>query len=412
MPEFLAVSCMPWRVLLRSALPRSAATVPGSASHHPLRGAAEGKTGRYYRPELDVLRSMAFLMVFTSHIPAIPVTQSATSFLSTIEEAGSAGVCVFFTLSAYLITELLLRELDATGTIHRAAFFVRRILRIWPLYFLAIALSVFGALVYHRWNAPPRFVLPYLLLCGNVATSVFGTYPRNGLLAPLWSISVEEQFYLLWPLLLHWKGRTGIRCAITVILPLAWCMDLLVPYFGGARDPNLWTNSLSQFQYFALGALIALLHHRHSLRLGRVHRIVMLTAALLLLLVAARPLHFLFSVPPEKPFPILAGYLLIDAACILLLLGILDARVPGWAHPLQYLGKISYGMYVYHFTIWIGLTAAATRILHLRLGVILPELYLIVLASTIAISACSYRYFEKPFLRLKERFAFVPSRAA
>lgn len=367
---------------------------------------------RYYRPELDVLRCLAFLMVFTSHIPAIPGTPSGTTILSTIEEAGATGVCVFFTLSAYLITELLLRERDATSTIHRSAFYLRRILRIWPLYFVAVLLSVLGAAAYHRWAAPPRFVLPYLLLCGNIATSVFGTYPRNGLLAPLWSISVEEQFYLLWPLLLYWKGRAGIKVALFVIFPLAWCVDLLLPLSGASRDPNLWTNSLSQFQYFAIGALVALLLHRHPLQLSRLHRAGMLLTALPLLALASWPFHFLFDVAPVRPLPILAGYLCNDAACLLLLVGFLGAKVPQWAHPLQYLGKISYGMYVFHFTIWIGLAAAATRVLHLPLGHVLPALYVAVLATTIAISACSYHFFEKPFLRLKERFAFIPSRAA
>ena len=160
---------------------------------------AAAKAPRYYRPELDVLRCLAFLMVFTSHIPfnawAIPVFYT----LSVIEEA-------------FLHTELLLREREDTGTIHRLAFFIRRMLRIWPLYFAVILLSVAGSFVYHRWTAPARFVVPYLLLTGNVATAHLGAYPRNPLLGPLWSISVEEQFYLLWPLLLLWQGRNPAGC--------------------------------------------------------------------------------------------------------------------------------------------------------------------------------------------------------
>jgi peptidoglycan/LPS O-acetylase OafA/YrhL len=374
------------------------------------RPALVSKHGRYYRPELDVLRCIAFLMVFTSHIPATGPAPSGFSLLTVVEESGGTGVCVFFALSAFLITELLLREQEETGTIHRSAFYVRRILRIWPLYFVAVAVSVAVPFVYQRWVAPLHFVLPYLLFSGNIATSALGAYPRNGMLAPLWSISVEEQFYLLWPLLLFWKGRSGAWFAILGILPLAWAVDLFISWHGGARDPNLWTNSLSQFQYFALGALISLYFHRRPVNLTRLGRVAMLAGASVFLFLAADPFHFLFDMAPERPVTILAGYLCNDAACILLLVGMLGARMPRFTNPLRYLGKISYGMYVFHYTLWIGMTGVVVRLLHRQLAGVLPEIYFTVLALTIGVSALSYHYFERSFLRLKERFAFVLSR--
>ncbi len=389
-----------------------ASSDPAAAVLRDITPGSGAKPPRYYRPELDVLRCVAFLMVFTSHIPAMGPYQRSFSVLSTVEESGAAGVCVFFALSAFLITELLLREMEETGTIHRLAFLFRRILRIWPLYFAAVFLSIGVAFVYHRWAARPQFVIPYLLLSGNVATSVLHNYPRNGLLGPLWSISVEEQFYLFWPLLLFWKGRTGIKTSVAILLPVAWCVDFFIPFSGGRRDPDLWTNSLSQYQYFALGALVALALHRHPLHLANAGRVALLTLAGIFLILAVHPFHFLFDVQQESPLAVLAGYLCNDAACVLLLIGTLGARLPGWTNPIRYLGKISYGMYVFHYTLWIGLAAFVTRELHLRLGVVMPELYLLVLAATIALSALSYRYFERPFLRLKERFAFVPSRSA
>jgi peptidoglycan/LPS O-acetylase OafA/YrhL len=327
-----------------------------------------------------------------------------------MEESGGAGVCVFFTLSAFLITELLLREKEETGTIHRAAFYVRRLLRIWPLYFVAVAISVLVPLVYHRWVAPLHFVLPYLFFSGNIATALSGTYPRNGMLAPLWSISVEEQFYLAWPLLLGWKGRAGAWRAVLWILPIAWAVDLWLPWRAAPRDPNLWTNSLSQFQYFALGALISLYFHRKPVSIGAAGRVGLLAASASLFFLAVDPFHFLFEVGPTRPIPILAGYLCNDAACVLLLVGILGARLPRLFNPLRYLGRISYGMYVFHYTLWIGMTALVVRVLHRQLASVLPALYFAVLGLTIAISACSYRFFEKPFLRFKDRFSFVLSR--
>jgi peptidoglycan/LPS O-acetylase OafA/YrhL len=386
----------------------------GLAAEHDLSptacSALPRQKDRYYRPELDVLRCLAFLMVFTSHMPATGPAAHGFSPLPALEESGGAGVCVFFTLSAFLITELLLREKEETGTIHRTAFYVRRILRIWPLYFVAVAISVLVPLVYHRWVAPLHFVLPYLFFSGNIATSLSGTYPRNGMLAPLWSISVEEQFYLAWPLLLCAKGRAGAWRAVLWILPIAWAVDLWLPWRAAPRDPNLWTNSLSQFQYFALGALISLYFHRKPVSISAAGRVGMVVASAAFFFLAVDPFHFLFEVGPARPLPILAGYLCNDAACILLLVGMLDARLPRLFNPLRYLGRISYGMYVFHYTLWIGMTALVVRVLHWQLASALPALYFAVLGLTIAASACSYRFFEKPFLRFKDRFSFVLSR--
>ncbi len=100
-----------------------------------------GTHRRFYRPELDALRFFAFSCVFLCHGPALDLTQdaakshrAATRFLAIFFHSGAFGLPIFFLLSAYLITELLIRERDRTGEIHLKDFYVRRILRIWPLY--------------------------------------------------------------------------------------------------------------------------------------------------------------------------------------------------------------------------------------------------------------------------------------
>src|SRR5205085_1151346 len=123
----------------------------------------------------------------------------------------------FFVLSAFLITELLLQEKQQFGKIHLKAFYVRRILRIWPLYFTAIAI---GLLVSHfvvEQELPLRYVAGFLLLCGNWVISATG-FPHS-VMGPLWSVSFEEQFYLLWPgFLAHAKRRALIYGSIAMLV--------------------------------------------------------------------------------------------------------------------------------------------------------------------------------------------------
>lgn len=90
---------------------------------------------RFYRPELDALRFVAFLAVFAHHAPNVSSRTAASAILIRYQLAGELGMCLFFLLSAYLITELLLREYERNGRIRQAAFYGRRILRIWPLFF-------------------------------------------------------------------------------------------------------------------------------------------------------------------------------------------------------------------------------------------------------------------------------------
>src|SRR3954467_3123568 len=107
---------------------------------------AKNATKRFYRPELDLLRLLAFALVFLTHGPrlghsSVSWRQALFAAYNNGAHSGIYGLCLFFFLSSYLITELLLREQETTGTVHLASFYRRRILRIWPLYYLAVGLS-------------------------------------------------------------------------------------------------------------------------------------------------------------------------------------------------------------------------------------------------------------------------------
>src|SRR5262249_37135014 len=157
----------------------------------------------FYRPELDCLRFFAFFGVFVFHsfppdsayyaVRRIP----GGMLLASISRAGSFGVDLFFLLSAYLITQLLLKEKVEAGGVHLKSFYIRRILRIWPLYFLGIGIAVGLSYVDHTQKFPLTYVAAFFLLCGNWLTSLVG-FPGS-VMNPLWSVSFEEQFYLVWP---------------------------------------------------------------------------------------------------------------------------------------------------------------------------------------------------------------------
>jgi peptidoglycan/LPS O-acetylase OafA/YrhL len=164
---------------------------------------------RFYRPELDGLRFYAFLGVFICH--TLPTSEEYYRGLhlqlpwlwGAAVRAGTSGVDLFFALSAFLITSLLLKERLETGGVSLRLFYIRRILRIWPLYFLVIALGI--------QSLPWHLVVGYVLFVSNWMYVSLGAV--RSICAPLWTVSIEEQFYIVWPVLVKMLKRRGIVMA-------------------------------------------------------------------------------------------------------------------------------------------------------------------------------------------------------
>ncbi len=370
-------------------LPRAAAPHSGSST--------------VYRPELDALRFFAFLAVFVHHTN-LRQGIHATGLMVMVHDAGQFGVCLFFLLSAYLITDLLWRERERTGSIHLGAFYMRRILRIWPLYFFFLAAGTVGGLFLPTYAVEPARVVAFLLLAGNWYCGAYGF--TKSPISPLWSISVEEQFYLLLPPLARAGGKRALLVLSAAAIVTAYLALLWLGQRHALAGVGVWANSLVQFQFFGAGCILATLLHGGSPKLPTAVRGAMALAGLALWMIAA---HAGLAKPGPLPGSVLCqGYLFTLAGTALLFLAFLGTSlpIPGW---LRYLGKISYGLYVYHQFVmlavahteryWDGMLAKAVR------GAV--ELLL-----TIGIASLSYWFFEKPFLRLKERFTFIPSRAS
>jgi peptidoglycan/LPS O-acetylase OafA/YrhL len=198
-------------------------------------GFAEGKVrDRFYYPELDALRFSAFLLIFLRHTVPHRMGDYAGNFPVGIAEVLvsatnmlGCGLPLFFFLSAFLITELLAREKLKTDTVKIRDFYVRRSLRIWPLYFLGIFIGVAVAIAakFSGTSADygtSRMLVMYLALSGNWYFARGATAWSSNPMTPLWSISVEEQFYLFWPAVIRFApdralfGVCGVMAAVAI----------------------------------------------------------------------------------------------------------------------------------------------------------------------------------------------------
>ncbi len=363
---------------------------------------------RFYQPELDGLRFYAFLAVFVSH--ALPIHETSYRGLHVplpwlwpvIARSGGSGVDVFFALSAFLITSLLLKERQETGSISLRHFYIRRILRIWPLYFLVIALGVVIAqprqshLWYYTQSLPWYYVAGYLLFAGNWVYAAFGA--AQSICFPLWTVSIEEQFYLVWPVLVKILKRRGVILAGVATFLLATVSQVAL-VLSRPSGNYIYFGSASRCGSLALGILLALY----------VDRLPKLTAGKRFLLAVGGLIGFIVSWAwlMDHPRRVILGWLTITLSSGAILYGTLYSTnklvTGGWAVRL---GKISYGLYMLHAT---GLLIVLS-LLRPGHGWRLLATMALGFLMTGLLAFASYRWIESPFLRLKTRFATVPSR--
>jgi peptidoglycan/LPS O-acetylase OafA/YrhL len=363
---------------------------------------------RFYEPELDCLRFAAFLAVFIFHARGYLEIATPTVLRSTIAVicgAGAFGVDVFFVLSAYLITELLLRERKRMGNLDVRAFYWRRILRIWPLYFFFLGVACLLRFIDPSQQFGWKYLTGFSLLAGNWAVVLFGV-PAS-VAHPLWSISMEEQFYLCWPPLVKKLSTRGIVLSAALMLMISNVTRLLLYIFVDPRNQSVWFNTITHLDPIALGILLALLLRTKRIGLTGFGRPLVFGISLVALLAVSQygelnwNLHSLSGLG-------LFGYPVMALSCF----GIVAATVGLSSRLTQnsaliYLGKISYGLYVYHVLgLWITGRLFGNLHAHLR-GAFL---FVASFGCTVILAAVSYVVLESPFLELKKRFTYVPSR--
>jgi peptidoglycan/LPS O-acetylase OafA/YrhL len=325
-----------------------------------------------HRPELDGLRGVAILLVLTCH------EVGAARSVGRLTAIGAAGVTLFFTLSGFLITALLLEERADRGRIDLRRFYVRRARRLLPA--LVLVLIVFDGMAVIAGESP-SIVLPILLYFANWA-SLAGA--DLGLLSQTWTLSVEEQFYLIWPVVLIVSLRWRRGPLVVSIAGAAVSLLLRFTIHDGRR---IFYGSDTQAFGLLVGAALAVLA-LEGLRERKLPGWA--TAALVLSLFALTPVRDAFVgfwvVPVVVP---IAGAALIWSGTGPVLTNA----------PLRYLGRRSYAIYLWHFPL-IVLFRDAVGASALN--------GLMMISLSIAFAELSWRVVERPFLRRRSDPAASP----
>jgi len=361
-----------------------------------------------YFPILDAFRFFAFFRVFLLHIPGAEVNP----FFFKITEGGETGVDFFFVLSGFLISYLFIKEQKSTGAIDGKKYFLRRALRIWPLYFLGIVIAFVGIYVSHATdtdsgNGYKPNLLTLLTFTENYRMIFTDSFPDGVPLRVLWSVCVEEHFYILWLLLFTFIKPKYIPKAITIL----WVIGILyrIIFYILYPDKTVYDPDLfSKMDYFCSGGLAAYFlsnyPERTTLFVNKIPNYIR-NGYTLLMIVAFFFFQFFIDVSRKDAivFPIISAALF--GALIFLTVSSGSFINKNYKGVFSRLGKISYGLYMYHTVIIIVLMKLA---LHYQIAFIenkmIYALFCITcLAASISISIISYQYFEKYFLKKKPR---------
>lgn len=392
------------------------AVAPLASTDRPAASQEDSSAAIAHVPALDGIRGLAILLVLCLHFGVAADFPSRSQmalgrWLDRLFYTGWSGVDLFFVLSGFLITSILLKSRQQPAYYRR--FYARRSLRILPLHFTALVLLLVilprlfptlmapllgDALTHQAW---------YWTLTLNLAMA-FGVVGDGSALAHYWTLAIEERSYLCWPAVVKvLSGRALVRACWFVIggallLRIVW-MALGLDWTGAYRF------TLTRVDGFAFGGLIALLLRDPRSR-ATIHRLAPIGLLLSLAIVAA----IFFGVPrfyPNEWVVITLGHSILAVMFACLIVIGLRPSPPHWMRTdmARALGRYSYGIYVWHWPLqrfmvsrYAGLDAATPTV-----GLIEAAAFLLIgMTGSVVLAWISYRVIERPFLRLKDRFAY------
>jgi peptidoglycan/LPS O-acetylase OafA/YrhL len=350
-------------------------------------------------PQLDALRAFAALSVLFAHFVSYPPRWL------TIVPWAACGVLLFFVLSGFLITGILLDsrkqvEAGVSRLWMLRQFYIRRFLRIFPLYYAVILAGRIaqwpGFTKTFGWN------LAYLTNFYIISKAGW-----IGAASYLWTLSVEEQFYLVWPwIILFLPKRWLLPMFVSVVIFASVYRVIAIGWFG----PWLNLAPFGSLDCFGAGALLALAQRREKEGKPQLRRTVC-TIGLWLgapLLILALALGWRFPLRPDQQ-----TWNLMSLALTLLFTPLISRAAHGFTgvigffltrRPTQYIGRISYGIYIYHLPVQWAITSKASKWLN-GLPWFIPH-SLLFLVATIALAALSWHFFERPVNQLKRLFPY------
>ncbi|WP_125954991.1 acyltransferase [Novosphingobium sp. MD-1] len=337
----------------------------------------------HYRPQLDGLRAFAVSGVLYAH------------FVNSYSSLGHCGVQLFFVISGFLITGMLLDGRGDGAGGHRLPlrnFYARRSLRLWPIYYLVTILAIVADLDDVRASAPW-----HLLFATNLYFWSHQTW-EPWVLDHYWSLGIEEQFYIVWPFLIYMAPRRALSWIIPLIAVLSWLALMIARQITWLGDNDL-LGMLLPFSLVSLsvGGLLALWDRQP----GRALAWLPVAGPVAALVWLAIYLWEGGNTGTALLFEAITWMALVHGAAR----GFSGAgrTVFEWS-PLRYIGRISYGIYLYHNFVLYALGSGRLFGLHMQQG--LPAL-LLGTAITIAVAALSWHLIELPINRLKRYFPFA-----
>jgi peptidoglycan/LPS O-acetylase OafA/YrhL len=355
----------------------------------------EYKSG--HMPALDGIRGLAILLVVLFHC-----VKTTLFPLAVICRMGWSGVDLFFVLSGFLITGILYDTKENSHFIKK--FYIRRTLRIFPLYYLAL-MVFFLALLVPGVSAANRYLdkrlwdqwFYYLTYTQNLYVSFRGVNWLDTL-NHFWSLAIEEQFYLVWPFVIAGVNKKHLAAFSFLLVFIACVLRNLYPEL-----PFSYAFTLCRMDALAMGSFAAICIRRYPNQLNRWLPLALPIACAGLFAC----IGYFHSVSIDHIWFIRFGYTLLDICFALLILTVFDNKMTGKAiqamfcfSPLRFLGKYSYGIYVYHWLLYRGVYMYLEARFQLSGIWMIPFLMLV-----LGISVLSFHLYEKQFLRLRERLS-------
>ena len=357
-----------------------------------------------YDPGIDVIRFFAFFFVFFTHFVnrggnAIQVNEGQwwnNEVIQRIADFGGQGVTLFFGLTGFLLGRLLIREFNSTGKISVKSFYLRRILRIWPLYFAFIILCGAFNLVA---NSPTltKMELPYLATFTYNWGQIFGGIP--GTMATItWSISVEEQIYLFFPLFFLLLVKSSAK-RYALILTLVGLMNVFACLYLWDINPSRFTPAF--LLPVGIGLLSAHYEGKFSQSKKALWKSLLLASLILVYIFTFRDIASNFKVVSYF------GSALLLPGLLYLVRSTNIGQGNFLMRTAVFIGRRSYGCYLFHWAILVIMVGR--HIFSTDTGGFSIIGVVVGFIATIAISAFSYRFFETPFLTYRKRFQRVLS---
>ncbi|MBA3649839.1 MAG: acyltransferase [Chitinophagales bacterium] len=356
--------------------------------------------GLYFK-KLDELRFIAFFLVFWQHafspsFSNLTGNKILKTIIDTLTITGGIGVHIFFVISGFLITFLMIKEELTKGSISLLFFYTRRILRIWPLYYLILVLGIFvlpNLFNTFKFNGS---LIKNLLFLNNF--DMENQAPNVGI---AWSVAIEEQFYLFWPIIFI------IIRNKTLLLIFSIFLFLFSIWYVIEFPSENYFHTFGNIRFLMTGCIGAIFYSQ--LKKVRPNSFIIKSTTFHFIIFTS--LIFIILSPFFKTIYFLS-LIGLPLTYILIILILVDNNNDSKTSFCSKMGKYTYGMYLYHpmIIIFIKIIFDLLKFDYANNSLINLFLAIISLTTTIIISTLSYKYFERYVLRFKNKFSFVTTR--